>query len=172
MGKTDSIKERRVDVYLDTLDRKERWKEFADQEGDSLSKFVQKAVEYTIERGGPDYAELGESSQHIQDLEQEIVELKKQLKQKDIVIDKLESDLRGYRLQPFTKAEFEGTRRYDHELIELLQTAETATGEEIRQRLGVDPTQVEQMQAIDNQLKQLEAYGLVRSTSRGWRWTE
>jgi len=50
MAKTASIKERRVDVYLDTLDRKERWSELAEAQGDSLSKFVQKAVGYAIER--------------------------------------------------------------------------------------------------------------------------
>lgn len=60
MGKTESIKERRVDVYLDTLDRKERWTRIADEERQSLSKFVQKSVEYAIESGGPDYAELGD----------------------------------------------------------------------------------------------------------------
>lgn len=60
MGKTDTIKERRVDVYLDTLERKERWTEQSDAAGDSLSKFVQKAVEYGIEQGGPDSAELDE----------------------------------------------------------------------------------------------------------------
>jgi len=50
MAKTASIKECRVDVYLDTLERKERWSELAEAQGDSLSKFVQKAVGYAIER--------------------------------------------------------------------------------------------------------------------------
>lgn len=44
MGKTESIKERRVDVYLDTLDRKGRWTKLAEEADESLSKFVQRCV--------------------------------------------------------------------------------------------------------------------------------
>lgn len=171
MGKTDTIRERRVDVYLDTLERKEQWTSIAEEEGDSLSKFVQKAVEYAIAQGGPDYAELGEQSQRIQELEQLVTDLRKELKQKDIVIDKLEDDLREYRMQPFTEEEFEGVRQYDQKLIAILQDGNEITGEELYDRLGVDPTNSEQMRAIDTQLQQLEAYGLVASTARGWRWT-
>lgn len=56
MGKTESIREHRVDVYLDTIDQKERWTRTANEEGEPLSKFVQKCVEYTIENGGPDFS--------------------------------------------------------------------------------------------------------------------
>lgn len=51
MGKTESIKERRVEVYLHTLERKERWTEFADEANESLSKYVQKCVENTFTVG-------------------------------------------------------------------------------------------------------------------------
>jgi adenosylcobinamide amidohydrolase len=50
MGKTDTIDDRRVDVYSDTVDQKERWARLAEEEGESLSKFVQKCVKYAIER--------------------------------------------------------------------------------------------------------------------------
>ena len=171
MGKTDTIKERRVDVYLDTLERKERWKEVAAEEGESLSKFIQRAVEYVIEQGGPDYQSLGERSQQIQELEQAVMDLRKELKQKDIVIERLEADLRQYRMQPFTEDGFEGVRQYDEELIDILQSTSRITGTELRQRLDIAPTDTDQLKALDQQLQQLEAYGLVSSTSKGWRWT-
>lgn len=44
MGKTESIKARRVDVYLDTIERKQRWTRKADEADTSLSKFVQQCV--------------------------------------------------------------------------------------------------------------------------------
>lgn len=75
MGKTDRIKERRVDVYLDSLARKERWSILAEEADESLSTFVQQCVEYAIEQGGPDFAELGEESKKIQDLENTIDDL-------------------------------------------------------------------------------------------------
>lgn len=170
MGKTESIKERRVDVYLDTIDRKDRWTRIAEEEGQSLSKFVQKCVEYTIEKGGPDFVELGERSKKIQDLEKEVKELRKELKQKEIVIERLEADLKRYRMEPFLEEDFEGVRDYDDDLIDILRGSDRITSEELVQRLDVDQTDTELMQGLDNQLQQLESYGLIAHTTGGWRW--
>jgi predicted RNase H-like nuclease (RuvC/YqgF family) len=172
MGKTDTIKERRVDVYLDTLERKERWTEQAEEAGDSLSTFVQKAVEYAIEQGGPDFGELGEQAKEIQELEDEIADLQADVKQKQIVIEKLESELQEYRRAPFADDDFEGTREFEDELIDVLRGSDQVSAETIRRRLGVEPTETDQMQALDTQLQQLERYGLVEHTSGGWRWVE
>ena len=50
MSKTDTIKQRRVDVYLDSLERKKELKKIAEEEDVSLSKFIQRCVEYAGER--------------------------------------------------------------------------------------------------------------------------
>lgn len=170
MGKTDTIRDRRIDVYADSLDRKARWTELADEADQSLSKFVQHCVEYAIERGGPDYAELGQESQQIQELEQELRELRKEIKQKDIVIETLESETRKMRVKPFLDDDFEGTRSYDQELIEVLQESDRVTGGDILNRLGIEPMETELVQGVNRQLEQLEEYGLVQSTAQGWVW--
>lgn len=172
MGKTETIKERRVDVYVDTFERKERWTELAEEEGESLSKFVQRCVAYTIEHGGLDYAALGEQSQKIQKLEQEVTDLRKDVKQKELVIETLETDLEEYRIKAFQEDEFDGVRQYDTELVEILKEGGYITNNELLRRLDVSPTQTDLMKAIDNQLEQLESYGLVTSNSHGWRWLE
>lgn len=172
MGKTESIKERRVDVYLDTLERKERWKRIADEADESLSKFVQRAVEYAIEHGYPDYGELGERAQKIQKLEAEVGDLRDELNQKDLVIEKLEADLRTHRMEPFAENDFEGVRQYDQELVEILKGSGPVTDDELRRRLAIEPTETEMLKALNTQLEQLETYGLVTSSPRGWRWTE
>ena len=171
MGKTDTIRDRRVDVYVDSIERKERWAEQADAADTSLSKFVQQCVEYAIERGGPDFGELGARSQKLQELEEELKELQKDIDQKEIVIEKLETDLRRERVAPFQEPEFEGIRAYDRELIDVLQRAEYISGHELREQLAIDPTDQELMKGFDRQLQQLESYGLVKNTGRGWRWT-
>lgn len=171
MGKTESIKERRVDVYLDTLERKERWADIAEEHDDSLSTFVQKAVEYAIEHGGPDFVELGERSKRIRELDDQVEELRKEVKQKDIVIEKLETELRRHRSEPFLEDELEGVRKHDEDLIDILKNTDRITGAQLRERLGVDPTESEVMEGINRQLEQLEDYGLVASTANGWRWT-
>ena len=131
---------------------------------------MQQCVEYAIEQGGVDYAELGERSKKIQSLEQEVSDLRKDVKQKDIVIEKLQTDLKRYRLQPFIEEDYEGVRQYDRELIDLLQEADRITGDELVRRLDVDPTQTDLMKGIDRQLQQLEDYGLIANTPKGWRW--
>lgn len=170
MGKTDTIKDRRVDVYVDTIDRKERWSRIAEEKDESLSQFVQQCVEYAIEQGGPDFTELGEESKQIQELEEEVRELRQDVKQKQIVIEKLESELKELRTQPFTEDEFEGRRQYDQELIEELQRADRITGDELLRRLNIDPVETELVKGVNTQLQQLEDYGLVRSTPQGWVW--
>ena len=170
MGKTESIKERRVDVYLDTLDRKERWTDLAREADESLSKFVQRCVEYAIERGGPDFAELGERSKKIQEFKEEVSEFRKEVEQKNIVIEKLQSDLQRHRLEPFIEDDYEGVREYDRELIEILQGADRITGDELVRRLEINPSETDLMQAVDRQLQQLEDYGLIDNTAKGWRW--
>jgi len=172
MGKTETIKERRVDVYLDSLERKERWNELADEADESLSTFVQQCVKYAIKQGGPDFAEIGEQSKQIQELEKTIDELREDIKQKEIVIEKLENEVRQHRVEPFLQDEFEGTREYDEELIEILQNTNRIAGDELLRRLDIDPSETELVKGVDQQLKQLEAYGLIRNTPQGWVWSE
>ncbi len=89
MGKTDSIKQRRVDVYLDNLEQKQRWKDQAEETGESLSTFVIQCVEYAIEQGGPDFTDIGERSQELQNKDETIRDLREEINQKEIVIEAL-----------------------------------------------------------------------------------
>jgi iron-sulfur cluster repair protein YtfE (RIC family) len=170
MGKTDTIKDRRVEVYLDSLERKQRWKEHAEEADDSLSTFVQRAVEYAIKQGGPDAKTLAEDTQLIQELEEEVADLQQQLKEKDMVIEKLETEAQRRRVEPFLEEVHEGVREYDQELVSVLKDAERVTADELVRRLGIDRTNTEVMQGLTQQLEHLERYGLVKNTANGWRW--
>ena len=90
-----------------------------DEADESLSKFVQKCVKYAIEQSGPDFAELGKQAKRIQELETHVVELRNQIKQMAIVIEKLENDLRRARVEPFQEERYDGKRKYDQENIEV-----------------------------------------------------
>lgn len=170
MGKTDTIKDRRVDVYVDTIERKERWSRVAEEEGESLSKFVQQCVEYAIEKGGPDFTELAEESKEIQELKEEVNDLKLDIEQKEIVIEKQKTELKKLRSQPFLEEDFEGTRKYDEDVIDELKNADRLPADELIRRLDVDPSDAELVEGINTQLQQLEDYGLVRSSPQGWVW--
>lgn len=87
------------------------------------------------------------------------------------LVENQEIELKRYRSEPFLAKDFEGTRRYDQDLIDLLKKGRSQSSEEILARLGIDRTNVELVKALSNQLEVLEAYGLVAYSGRGWRWT-
>lgn len=86
-----------------------------------------------------------------------------------MVIDKLEDDLQQYRIGPFLDEDFEGVRQFDEELIDIIKSTDRVTSRDLIRRLDVDPNQTDVIRAIDQQLQQLEFYGLV-ATTKGWRW--
>ena len=172
MGKTDSINDRRVDVYLDSIEQKKRWADIAEDRGTSLSKFVQHSVEYTIEKGGPDFIETGQNAEELQELEKKISDLQEQVKEKKLVIEKLRTELKSLRSAPFREEDFEGTRSFDEELVDILRDAGHLRAEEIFRRLNVDPQNIEVVEGVQKQLSQLERYGVVEETVNGWRWCD
>lgn len=171
MDKTESINDRRVDVYLDSLNQKKRWTKLADDADLSLSKFVQICVEYALSQGGPDFIEAGGVAEEIQDLKDDLREKESTIKEKDMVIEKLRTELKQHQTQPFTEDEFEGRRRFDTDLIDILQNSGKIHSEEMLRQLDVDPQNTELIQAVQAQLDQLEQYGLVEETVHGWQWT-
>jgi len=90
----------------------------------------------------------------------------------EIAIERLEEELRRYRARPFLEENFVGVRRYQRELIEILREGRVASSGEILSRLRIDPAEQEAVKAVSKQLENLEAYGLVQSSPKGWRWIE
>jgi hypothetical protein len=96
MGKTETIKQRSIYVYLPSIEQKERWEEVARKQGVSISRFVVEHVENSLMQ------EEDESFRSRGVLEREIVELKKQLRELgrknrvlEVAFDRLEDELRG-----------------------------------------------------------------------------
>jgi len=180
VGKTETIKERAIWVYLPSIEQKERWQKLAEQSGVSLSKWVIETVEEAIRPSEElDWTPREDLEEEIEGLKNEVAGLRGGLRQQKIIREKLERELRRYRAEPFIVAKFEGVRRYDKELIELLRSSRSLDGKpkamtdiEVLQYLGIDPTEEDAVNAVSVQLGNLEAYGIVKSTPKGWRWIE
>lgn len=170
-SKTETIKERAIYVYLPSHEMVDRWKELAKQQGTSISKFVIEHVENSLQQGeDADFKPRGEFIKEIGDLRSEIKELKSDLRQKRIVIDRLEDELRRYRAQDFLATSFEGVRAYSPELIEILKSRGVVDNETLLDELNIDPRESELVRAVSNQLENLLQYGIIARTKRGWRW--
>lgn len=173
MGKTETIKQRAIYVYLPSIEMVERWKGLAKKQGTSISKFVAEHVENSLrQEEEPDFKSRAELLREIGVLREELEEEQKRNRRLDLVIDKLEEELRRYRAKPFLDEEFEGLRKFQKELIELLREGGLLGSSEILSRLGIDPREHESVKAVSKQLEILESYGLVAATSKGWRWLE
>jgi hypothetical protein len=172
VGKTESIKERAIYVYLPSVEHKERWEKHSERLGVSISKFVIEYVENSLrQEEEPDYKSRSVLWKENNELKQQVEDLARKCRLLETVVDKLEQELRGYRGKPFLEAGFESVRSYEKGLIDLLKSRDIVTDGQIFVHLGIAPSDSDAVRAIAKQLESLEACGLVKSSSRGWKWT-
>jgi hypothetical protein len=162
-------KTRYVYLYLPTAEDKQRWQSLADEAGVPLSKFVIEVVENALTEES-DFKPRGELIKEIGKLRVENKELRDDLKQKEIVVEKYENDLKRYRSEAFIQDKFEGARKHNREIIAILKRSGVIDSYRLLEALGIDPKETDLVKAVSNQLEDLEGYGLVSSTQRGWRW--
>jgi predicted RNase H-like nuclease (RuvC/YqgF family) len=171
-GKTETIKDRAIYVYLPSLEMVEDWKRRAEKAGVSVSKFVIERVEDSIRReeGEEGYLSRAELVKRLRSAEEELKKLREENRLLKRLVENLDNELKRYRAQPFLQEAFEGVRRFDRDLVELLRRGGSYTEEEILAHLNIEPPDAELVKAVDRQLEALEAYGLVEYRGRGWRW--
>ncbi len=141
----------------------------AQEAGVPLSKFIIEMVESTLSEQS-DFKPRGELIKEIGRLKSENKELRDDLNQKKIVLEKYENELKRYRSQAFVEDRFEGARKYNQELITILRRGVTIDSYKLLDELDIDPKDTDLVKAVSVQLEDLERYGLVSSTQRGWRW--
>ncbi|VVB65069.1 Uncharacterised protein [uncultured archaeon] len=162
-------KSRYVYLYLPSSEDKTRWEKLAKEAGAPLSKFIIEVVESSLSEDS-DFKPRGELVKEIGKLRGENKELRDDLKQKKIVLEKYENELKRYRSEAFVEDEFEGVRKYSRELITALKRGLVLDSYKLLEELGIDPSDSELVKALSKQLEELEMFGLVTSTQRGWRW--
>jgi hypothetical protein len=172
LPKTKTIKERTVYIYLPSLEMVDDWRRRSEAAKTSLSKFVIDRVEDSVRRDEGEEGCLSrlEMVKRLKNVEDNLNGLAKENRMLKKLVENQEIELKRFRSEPFLAKDFEGTRRFDQELIELLKKGKSYSAEEILTRLGVDRANVELAKALSNQLETLEAYGLVGYSGRGWRW--
>jgi predicted RNase H-like nuclease (RuvC/YqgF family) len=149
----------------------EDWKHRAEKAGVSLSKFVIERVEGSIRReeGEESYLSRAELIKRLREAEEELKKLRNENRLLKKLAENLDNELKRYRAQPFLEEAFEGVRRFDKDLIELLRKGGAYTQEQILAHLNID-SDSELVKAINKQLETLETYGLVEYRGRGWKW--
>jgi hypothetical protein len=162
-------KSRYVYLYLPSAEEKAKWEKLANDAGVPLTKFVIEIVQDALSED-IEVRPRGELTKEITALRKEIKGLRDELKLKTIVLDKYETELKRYRSAAFLEDSFEGTREHNKELVDLLKRGGTMDSYRILEALGIDLKDSELVKAISRQLEDLETYGLIASTTKGWRW--
>jgi len=171
-GKTKTIKERAIYVYLPSIGMVKDWKSKADKAGVSISKFVMDRVGDSLkkEEGEEGYLSRLELIKKFRSVEDENKKLREDNRMLERLVENLDRELKRYRAKPFVEEGCEGVRRVDKELIELLRRGGSYNDEEILSKLNIEPTESEIVKAISKQLEALEQYGLIEYSGRGWKW--
>jgi len=172
MGKTETIKKRAVYVYLPAEEMAERWKQRAKRSHSSISKFVVERVEDSLRKeGDEDHPKRAELIGQLKELKAENEKLGRDNEILRRAYERLDSEVKRYRAKPFLEEGFRGVRKYDRKLVELLRRGGVVSSDEILEKLGIDHSETDLVKAVSRQLENLETYGLVKSTARGWQWT-
>jgi hypothetical protein len=171
-SKTETIKQRLIYVYLPSEEMMNQWREYSEKSGLSLSKFVIEHVNNSLhqEEENEGYASRAELLDEIKRLQDENKKQKKTMKMMDTLVDRLEEEVRGYRIRPFLDEEYSGVRRFEQDLIELFKTRKDVRKEDLLEELGINPLDTDMVKGIMRQIEHLEQYGLVKDLGGMWRW--
>jgi len=173
----EELRDRSVYVYLPSDEIAEEWKDRAKRAKVSVSEFVFEHVSNSLrqEEGEEGYKARADLIQEIRTKEEAIKKLSRQNEVLNLALERVENELRRYRAEPFLEENFHGVRTYgvrtyDKKLIELLRKGEAVDSDHLLRLLKIDPRDTPLIKAVDNQLRNLEAYGLAEKTRRGWKW--
>jgi len=134
-----------------------------------LTRFIIEIVDSRIDED-EEFKPRQEMNKELADLKKEVKTLRDYLRQKEIVLERYEGELRRYRSQAFQEEDYQGMRRYSKELVEILKAA-PVDSYRLLEQLGIDPRESDLVKAVSRQLEELEDYGMIQATAKGgWRW--
>jgi hypothetical protein len=148
---------------------KARWAELAEKAKTPLSKWVIEIVESTLAEN-EEFSPRREMIKELESLRKDNKALREDLRQKEIVLERYEAELRRFRAEPFLYPDFKGMRPYSEELVKVLKARGQIDSYRLLEELGIDPRESDLVKAVSSQLDELEAYKLIKTDGRSWKW--
>ena len=179
MSKSDTIKQRRVDVYLPSLDLKEHWAKLATDAGfKSLSKYIAHVM--TVAHGSvqPGF-DLNEILEENEFLKEQLQEANDRIRMLEALRDKLDDEVKGYRSYAFETLHYKGDRGLDSHLATIIRGYRNAKGKpkpinsvKLLQLMDINPRDENRTTMLQAQLDILLDFGVIESTAVGYRWCD
>ena len=156
-------------LYCKSKVQKEQWQALADKADTPLSTWCASIIEERIaEENG--LIPRHKIAKELESLKAENKTLREDLRQKEVVIQRYEAELRRYRAEPFQGEQFAGIRPYSKELVEILKARGHVGSYQILELLGIAPGEAEAIKAVSKQLEELEKFNLIKADGKGWQW--
>lgn len=147
-------------VYANSKAQKDRWQALADGAKTPLSKWCISIIEERIAED-EEHIPRHRAARELETLKAENKAIRDDLRQKEIVLQRYEAELRRYRAEPFQADTFQGVRPYSKELVDILKARPQVGSYEILELLGIAPGEAEAVKAVSKQLEELEKFNLV-----------
>ena len=125
---------------------KARWAALAEKAKTPLSKLVIEIVERTLAEN-EEFQPRHEIIKELEGLRNEIKTTKDDLKQKNLMLDRYESELKCFRSQAFLEEDYKGVRRYAEELVNILKASGHVDSYKLLEGLGIDPRESDLIQS-------------------------
>jgi hypothetical protein len=156
-------------VYHPSRKHKEQWAKIAAKAHTPLSKFIIETVDSVIDENA-EFKPRGEMAKDVESLKAENKALRDDVRQKTIVLERYEAELKKFRSQSFLDEDYRGVRRYSKEIVELLKTRGSIDSYRLLEDLGIDPRESDLVKSVSKQLDELESYGIIKPYGKGWQW--
>jgi hypothetical protein len=177
LDKTLTVKQRRIDVYLPTLEAKARWNAEAAKRNQSISQLVFELVELALQPPEEAVGPTEDFAAKAAKLAQEMEALKRRNEELEALYERAAQDLVEYRASEFLGGN--PIKRLDPRLLKFLSEAKTRTGEprpvdhpELVQALRIKKGSEAELKSLAAQLELLELHEVIRKGSKGWTWND
>jgi len=157
-------------LYCKSKAQKEEWQALAEKADSPLSTWCAAIIEERIAEEEGDVPRR-KVVKELETLKAENKALRDDMRQKEVVLQRYEAELRRYRAEPFLQDEFKGIRPYSEELVTILKTHGVVDGYRLLELLGIKPNEAEAIKSVSRQLEELERFGLAKTDGDTWQWT-
>jgi hypothetical protein len=170
LGKTETIKQRAVTVYLPTDDMLQEWKAEAALHGAPVSRFVYEVVDNAIRKNSTGVTPREELERRLNDALAEVKSLKERLELAESSLKQADVTVATYRAKISTALPASFDKAIMRKIASLFLERQVVRLDELPISIGVKPDDAKGMAKIRDCLKFLTASDLIEENMSEGRW--
>jgi hypothetical protein len=170
LGKTETIRQRAVTVYLPTKEMLDEWKSAADQHDMSLSSFVTEIVDDAVRKKSTGLTPREELEKKLNDALAELKTLKERFVSAEMALKRADCTIAEYREKLARTVPETLDANLTSRIVALFMSRRVWGVEEMPDALGIRIDDRKSMMSIYESVKFLKAAGLVEEGLFDWRW--